>query len=60
MVGKEWITEIMNTPREDYPISDLANLFPEASPEEYQAILVSIEEIGQLEPIDRLPDDQIN
>ena len=48
----------MNTPREDYPISDLANLFPEASPEEYQAILASIEEIGQQEPIAR-KDDQI-
>ena len=41
----------MNTLREDYPISDLANLFPEASPEEYQDILASIEEIGQQEPI---------
>ena len=36
----------------DYTVSDLANLFPEASPEEYQDILASIEEIGQLEPID--------
>ena len=51
MIGKEWVTEIMNTPREDYPISDLANLFPEASPEEYLDILASIEEIGQQEPI---------
>ena len=48
----------MSTPIEDYTASDEANLFPEASPEEYQAILASIEEIGQQEPIAR-KDDQI-
>ena len=48
----------MSTPIKDYTASDEANLFPEASPEEYQAILASIEEIGQQEPIAR-KDDQI-
>ena len=43
----------MSTPREDYPVSDEANLFPEASPGDYQAVLVSIKEIGQQEPIVR-------
>ena len=43
----------MSTPREDYPISAEANLFPEASHEEYQDILASIEEIGQQEAIVR-------
>ena len=42
----------------DYTVSDEANLFPEASPEEYQDILASIEEIGQQEPIG-VKDDQI-
>ncbi len=41
----------MSTPMKDYRISDEANLFPEASPEEYQDILASIEEIGQQESI---------
>ena len=41
----------MSTPMKDYRISDEANLFPEASPGEYQDILASIEEIGQQDPI---------
>ena len=50
-VGKKWVTKLMITPTKDHPFSDEANLFPEASPEEYQAILASIKEIGQQEPI---------
>ena len=53
MVGKEWVTGLMSTPMKDYTISAEANLFPESSPEEYQDILASIEEIGQQEPIAR-------
>ena len=41
----------MSTPMKDYTISAEANLFPEASPGEYQDILASIEEIGQQEAI---------
>ena len=41
----------MSTPMKDYRISDEANLFPEASPGEYQDIFASIKEIGQQEPI---------
>ena len=45
------MTEFMSAPREEYPNSDEANLFPQASPGDYQAVLASIEEIGQQEPI---------
>ncbi len=45
------MTEFMGTPGEEYTISAEANLFPEASPEEYQDIFASIEEIGQQEAI---------
>ena len=47
------MTEFMSTPGEEYPNSDEANLFPQASPGDYQAVLASIEEIGQQEPIVR-------
>lgn len=45
-VGREQVTEFMSTLMDDYPISDLTNLFPEASSEEYQTLLASIKEIG--------------